>query len=131
MAATNTLLFETLFCVLGGVIIGYAYHKKCPTVSAIPSIESEIEAERNKTEDQATNVLESLFERRDELVNELTSKNMFFVKVRWRSLAEKRSKYFHNIPKRNRASNICKKIVNRKSNDGQQQTTTETDVMLE
>ena len=59
----------------------------------------------------------------------MTEKGIFWAKVRWRAFAEKGSKYFHNLNKRNYPRNIMREMYLKKDND--RILSNETEQMLE
>ena len=107
-ASSCALLLETLLCVLRGEILKYAVTKRRGCFNELNEIEQKI----NKTQEDGTldNEHDALREKRDEIISEMTEKGMFWAKVRWRAFAEKGSKYFHNLTKRNYPRNIMREM---------------------
>ena len=97
----KTLLLSTVLCVLRGWIIQYASRKKKrENEKRFRDTESELNdaVSNNLPED----VIDSIKERRDELITTVTKSNMLRCRANWRQFAETGSKYFHSLNNRGR-----------------------------
>ena len=107
---SRDILLRTLLSVIRGEIIAYSSNKKKVNMQALENFEKEIQIlsdEANLTDAKAAR-LETIVAERDELITELTHRNMFQAKVRWRHLGERGTKYFHGLKKINYPPNVYK-----------------------
>lgn len=128
---TNCILFETLLCVLRGYIIKYSAHKKRESARVLGDLEEQL---KNLDADESSdrNIIEGIRAERDNVIEDLARKGMFFGKVRWRNLAERGTKYFHGLSRRNRGKNITRTLFINVGSEVQQATLTNcTEQMLE
>ena len=117
---SRTLLLETLLTVLRGEIISYASHRKKAMREKIDSAEKTIFQLTNKHDlsEQENDDLNSAKNERDNLITEITGRNMFLSAVRWKQFGERGSKYFHNLKRRNIPNSTTKSLFLTHSKDG-------------
>ena len=103
---SRTTLLGTVLCVLRGWIIQYASHKKKEERAYLKRLDEAInEAQRDGV---SRDVISEMGEERDEYVQKVTAKNMLNCKANWRQFAEKGTKYFHGLNRRNASRSTLK-----------------------
>ena len=110
---SRTLLLETLLTVLRGEIISYASHRKKTMREKIDIAEKTIFQLTNKHDlsAQENNDLNSAKNERDNIITEITERNMFLTAARWKQFGERGSKYFHNLKRRNTPNSTIKSLA--------------------
>ena len=85
-----------------GETIKYASYKKKERFRALKEIDKKICEMDYDSSLRDSNELRELKIERDEMIKQRTERNMFYSKANWRQNAERGTKYFHDLIRRNR-----------------------------
>ena len=98
-------LLQTVLCVLRGETIKFVSHKKKERAKSLRDLEARINRLVGDLASEESEELQTLKFERDELIGRCTKNNMFHCKANWRQNAEKGTKYFYNLIRRNQGPN--------------------------
>lgn len=111
---SRTLLLETTLCVLRGEIIKYAATKKRQREQEFKELDVEINnmiRNFDTLDQEGKDRMELKKSQMDNLISNMTDKNIWNAKLRWRMYAERGTKYFYGLPRRSSTHNVCKAMV--------------------